>query len=53
MVGSWCEQTKQHNDTWREQPGNRVYFTNKSKSQKLKNKGYILKKKVIDSNTEQ
>ena len=31
MVGYWYEQTKQHNDTWREEPGaNRVYFTNKS-----------------------
>lgn len=40
MVGYWYEQTKQHNDTcMEEQPANRVYFTNKSESQKPKNNG--------------
>lgn len=53
MVGYWYEQTKQHNDTWREQLANRVYFTNKSESQKPQNKGYIPRNKVSDSNTEQ
>ena len=47
MEGYWYEQTKQHNDTWREAPANRVYFTNKSESQKPQNKGYIQRNKVI------